>query len=335
MSGHGYQARNAMRPESLGFPVVAVSKYAAPGGVARTRLSRLASLHLAAFLALLALDRAGAPLGGSVATLAACAMILLFGLPHGALDLELIKRERGTGRLGMSAVLVLYLALAAAMASVWHLVPVAALAMFMVVAVIHFAEDWPELRSNFLAQGMAIAMLSAPTLLHLAELKILFEALSGRGETALVADLMLLLAPMSLGVAMVSIWTLWRRNSQEQAVVGAVALVGMISLPPVIGFVLFFCLAHSPRHLRMAMGRMAWAPSAPRIIALVTCAALGITAALFAGQERAQLSAQMVAASFMTLSLLTVPHMLVPVVIDVLAARRRGTAATMEQANRR
>lgn len=278
----------------------------------------------AALVALLALDWGGTFLGGPASTIAACAAILLFGLPHGTLDLEIIKREHGTGRLAMGALLLLYLGLAVAMAAVWRLAPVAALAIFIVVAVVHFAEDWQELRSTFLAQGMAIALLTAPTLLHLAELEQLFGALSGRSEAALVANLMLLLAPMSLAVASVSVWTLWRSGFHDQAVVGVLMLIGMILLRPVVGFALFFCLFHSPRHLGIALSRVVWAPSAKWVVALLTLGALGIAAALFAGEVRTDLSAQVVAASFMTLSLLTVPHMIVPAVVDALSLRRSG-----------
>ena len=222
----------------------------------------------------------------------------------------------------MVGVLLLYLGLAAAIAVTWRVAPLAALAIFIIAAVIHFAEDWPELQSSFLAQGMALALLTAPTILHLAELKSLFEALSGQGQATIIADLMLLIAPMSVAVAGVSIWTLWRSDFKQQAVSGAMMIVGMILLPPLIGFALFFALYHSPRHLGMARARMAWTPSAPWIAALLTLAALGITAALFAGELRADLSARVVAASFMTLAVLTVPHMIVPALVGALTKRQ-------------
>ena len=45
-------------------------------------------------------------------------------------------------------------------------------------------------------------------------------------------------------------------------------------------------------------------------------AAFGIAAGLFALEARTDLAAQVVAASFMTLSILTVPHMAVPAILD-------------------
>ena len=322
MSGHWHRTHAAPRPGSFSFPVVTAAGTGVRSGTSIVWMAPQTYFLAATLAALLALGAGGMAGGGPAATIAACAAILLFGLPHGALDLEIIKRERGTGRLGMAALLLLYLGLAAAMAALWRLAPVTALAVFIVVAVVHFAEDWQELRSAFLAQGMAIALLTAPTFLHLAELERLFGALSGQSDAALIANLMLLLAPMSVALASVSVWTLWRTGFHDQAVAGVLMLIGMILLHPVIGFALFFCLYHSPRHLGVALSRVAWSPSSWWIVPLVTLAALGIAAALFAGDVRADLPAQFVATSFMTLSLLTVPHMIVPAVVDALSLRR-------------
>ena len=324
MPGHGHRRHATQRPGGFGFPVATVVKSRGGTGSDKGWNLPLANLQAGALAMLIALHVLGPSLSGSVPTIAACAFILVFGLPHGALDLEIVKRERRTGRFAMVALLLCYLGLAGAMAAIWQLAPVIALAIFLIVAIVHFAEDWPELGSKFLAQGMAIALLSAPTLFHMAELRLLFVALSGHSDAALVADFLLLLAPTSLAVASVAVSTLWRTGSHAQAAAAALTIAGMVLLPPVIGFALFFCLYHSPRHLGAALARVAWARSARRVILPITLAALGIAVALFAGEARADLSAQVVAASFMTLSLLTVPHMLIPFVVDALAARPVG-----------
>lgn len=322
------------RPGSFGFPVVlATSADQKPFGAAS--VSRSTGVFAGGMAKLLLIHWTGVSLGRNELTMAACLAILLFGLPHGTLDLEIIKRERGTGRVGMLGLLGIYLGLAAAMATMWQLAPVGALAMFVVVAVIHFAEDWADLGSAFLAQGMAIALLTAPALLHLADLEHLFVALSGRGEAALVANLMLLLAPMSASVAGVAIAMLWRTGFRNQAVVGTFSLAGMILLPPVIGFACFFCLVHSPRHLGMAFAQTGFAPGSRWMVPLVTLAALGISAVLFAADPRSDMSARVIAASFMTLSVLTVPHMMVPFVVDVIAGQRSRAPISDSNDNRR
>lgn len=314
------------RSGGFGFLVATAPRLDTGSGAPRARLMSRTLFQTAVFVTLMVIYFVGVPLGGADATLAACAAILLVGLPHGALDLEIIKGDRGTGPAGMVAVLMLYLGLAAAMMAIWSSAPVAALAIFIVVAVVHFAEDWRELRSAFLAQGMAIALLTAPALLHLTELERLFVALSGQSEAALVANIMLLLAPVSIAVASVSLWTLWHGGSRDQAAVGVLTLAGMIVLPPVIGFALFFCLYHSPHHFALATARVGAGSRARWVVLFVSLAALGIAVALFASEMRGGVTAQAVAASFMTLSLLTVPHMIVPAIASAIAARRAGLA---------
>lgn len=317
MLGWAIPARGQRRPGTRRSPVATVVSFAAS-------LPLLTSTAIAAFVTLLVAQALGAPLAGSIATVIACGTILLFGLPHGTLDLAIIRREQGLGPRAMRVLLLAYLGLAAGMAALWQVAPVAALSLFIVIAVLHFAEDWDELGSAFLAQGLAIATLSAPTLLHLEAIEQLFIAVSGSGQAALVADLLLLIAPTSLAVASVAIWVLAKAGRRAQGITTAVALAGMVLLSPVVGFALYFCLHHSPQQLKIAIERAAGVRRSWSTIAALTLAALGLSAALFASELRPGLSDQFVAASFMTLSLLTVPHMLVP---SIVARRRPATAA--------
>ena len=321
---------DAMRPGNFGFPVANCVERKLVARSSTGFRMRQTAIQAGGFLALVAIHLSGAGLGGNGATAAACIAILLVGLPHGTLDLEIIKREQRAGNFRMSALLLLYVGLGAAMLMLWWFVPVVALATFIVVAVVHFSEDWQDLQSTFLAQGMAIALLTAPALLHLTQLEQVFVAVTGHNDAVLIANFMLLLAPTSMAVACVALLSLWRSGLRDQAGVGAMILIGMVALPPVVGFALFFCLYHSPLHLRSALTRIAYAPIWRRVVPLLTLAALGLAAILFTGEGRTDLSAQMVAASFMTLSLLTVPHMLIPAIVAALSAK---TSRGLDHAN--
>jgi Brp/Blh family beta-carotene 15,15'-monooxygenase len=281
------------------------------------------STYLFLVASLLALHATTDLLASGLATTAGCFALLIVGLPHGTLDLELVKRERGEGGMSMPMLLALYLGLAVAMYALWRAAPLAALVAFLLTAALHFAEDWRETDQPFLAQGAGVALLAAPAIAHRSELAALFVALSGAEGAALLADIMLMVAPVGLGVGGVAAARLWTTGRRPQAAVTTVTFIAMIALPPVIGFALFFCVHHSPRHLRKAWSDLAAARPGRYVpvVAGLTVAALGIAAALFAVETRADATAQIVAASFMTLSILTVPHMAVPAILSRRARR--------------
>ncbi len=277
---------------------------------------------------------AGVPLEGAAATSIACLMLLVFGLPHGTLDLELIK-TRGRGPwTGLAALLVVYLGCAALMLALWLVAPVIALGTFVLVATVHFSDDWDGTGSRFLELGLALALLAVPTLFHGAALDAIFMALTGQSEATAIADMMLLVTPLALVVAAVAVAALWSGGRRRQASAATLALVSMITLPPIIGFVLYFCLFHSPHHLADSLRNVvlsrgqAWV----RVVLPLTLAAAAIAGAIYALELRADVASGLIAASFMTLSILTVPHMLAPLLATRLSGLSRRAEATAHQA---
>jgi len=275
---------------------------------------------------------AGVPLSGSLATSVGCLMLLVFGLPHGTLDLHRIRDQAQGPVTGLIGLLAVYLGLAVAMFAVWRFAPVLALVIFIGVAVVHFSEDWTGTGSSLLEKGLALGLLAAPALLHRADLDGVFIALTGQTDATAVTDGLTLVMPTALVVAVAALGALWSAGQRRRAAAGAVALTAMIVLPPVIGFALYFCLFHSPRHLGEALSAVArtrrhvWV----RIILPITAAAGVIAAALYGLELRADTASRLVAASFMTLSILTMPHMLAPLVIAWMA--RPGLRSTMARA---
>lgn len=263
----------------------------------------------------------GVPLEGSVATSIACLMLLVLGLPHGTLDLELIKTQGRSHRTGLAALLVVYLGCAVLMLALWLMAPVIALGTFVLIATVHFSEDWDGTGARFLELGLALALLAAPTLFHRAALDEIFIALTGQSKATAIADMMLLVTPLALVVAGVAVAALWSGGRRTQAVAATLAVASMIALPPIIGFVLYFCLFHSPRHLADSLGKVALSRGRAwvRVVLPLSLAAAAIAAAIYGLELRADMASGLIAASFMTLSILTVPHMLAPLVVPRLS----------------
>jgi Brp/Blh family beta-carotene 15,15'-monooxygenase len=262
--------------------------------------------------------------GGLSATPAVMASVsfalLVFGLPHGTFDLALLRRATDTGSPATAtfALLVLYIGCAGAMYFVWRLSPVIALAAFLIMAVAHFAEDWEACGSRFIAGGVALAIVAAPALLHGQNLGDLFILLTGDVRAGVLAELLLLVAPMAVAVALVGLWLLWQARQPALAVALGCSLAAMLLLPPVIGFALFFCLVHSPRQFRQHTeslglhGFRQWGG----IVVPLSLGGLGIAVAVFLLNGVMPIAANVFASSFMTLAILTAPHMIVPLIAD-------------------
>ena len=260
----------------------------------------------------------GVPLGGPLASMIACGAILAMGLPHGTLDLDLFRQtEQDATRL---KILLLYLGFASLMTGSWIVSPVVAFALFYGFAVVHFSEDWMQCGSVFLAQGMALAMLAIPSLTHGSELNALFAVLTGPAASTVFVDLLRLVSPVAVMVAVVTIGLLWTRGARSDAVSGGISLTAMAILPPIVGFALFFCLFHSPRHLRASLDALttSTARGNRRTIIALTLAAAGLAAIVYIFGERLPASDRMISASFITLSILTLPHLAVPIVLRAM-----------------
>ena len=206
---------------------------------------------------------------------------------------------------------------------VWQVAPVAALALFLCMACVHFAEDWRDDLPPFLAIGTAIAMLTVPAFINGAALVDIFTSLTSSSSMTNVVDISLMIAPVALIVALAGVLLNPNRSHAAETLAG---LAGMIALPPIIGFALYFCLSHSPKHLASAVRSARNGLFGHRRIEMtvVTLAALAIAVWVYSGVTPISVSEGAIAASFITLSILTVPHMLVPMI--VAAFERRGRA---------
>ncbi len=138
------------------------SLIARPG---RFSFERGGALVIAAVL--IGLGTATAALGGVWVTSLACALLLVVGLPHGALDIAALRSAKSATQL---AAVGAYLAAATTMFAVWMVSPLAGLAAFYAVAIVHFADDWDQADQSFFGHAIAVALLSAPAVLHASEL---------------------------------------------------------------------------------------------------------------------------------------------------------------------
>lgn len=283
---------------------------AAAGRVPREfgRDGRVAAAMIAATACLALLQAAGADLRGPSATTLSILAVLGLGLPHGALDIRKLRADPAI-RAGRGVVLATYLVAAGLTAAIWAASPASALALFLVVAVVHFAIEASEDVPTLLAACSAGLVVALPAASHPQDVVAIFDALAGDGTGAILAEAAAVLAWPLLAVAAIA--AVLRPPTVLRGIEVAVALAAFAILPPLPAFAVFFGLQHSPRHfLRTARTlELGWRSA---VVAAVpaTIGALGLLALLM-GVAAGTGPWSLPAATFVLLSVLTVPHMVV------------------------
>ena len=282
-------------------------------------------MHIGIALTASLAHNAGVAVNAAAISVTACLAILLFGLPHGTLDFELLRRAMNGGMHRFRVALAMYFGCAAAMYCAWRAAPELALLVFLVLSTVHFAEDYADNLPALFSLGTVAAILTSPALGHHDALLMIFSTLSGDQTANAIVDAARLIAPVATALAVTGMAWQWSDGRRIPASMTALALLGMLVLPPVIGFALFFCLLHSPLQFKAGLAALRWRNVSQwyAIVLPLTLAGLGIAAIIFVETDALIFSQKLVAATFMTLSVLTLPHIAVPLLMRRFVALRR------------
>ncbi|AMM25969.1 Brp/Blh family beta-carotene 15,15'-dioxygenase [Variovorax sp. PAMC 28711] len=240
-------------------------------------------------------------------------VILLLGVPHGALDL-VFARQLGVARsaLGWSLFTIVYIAAAAAVVGLWWFAPGVFLAAFLLLSGLHFSGDpLGETPAPFrmLYGG---ALIFCPIALHAVEVTRLFALLAGMPAAQLIVSAVQWAAwPWIAAIGLAAITGAKHDLARSTELVSVAAVLTLA--PPLIGFTFFFCGMHSARHVLRTrdysnagtfahlLGIAAWPM-------LFTVAGVAVVSWLSGGKSVDARFAQLL---FVGLAALTVPHMLV------------------------
>lgn len=241
----------------------------------------------------------------------AAALILLLGVPHGALDMIFAQKlHRIETKLGWAYFGLAYGALAAAVIAVWSFAPVAFLIGFLVISAGHFSGDpAPGTRTiSRVVYGGAVIVL--PALLHSGEVSRLFAMLAGPDASALLKPWLTQAAWPWLGALIVCSAIEARRSWQTSLELLTVG--GLMTLaPPLIGFAAFFCGMHSARHILRTITysrpMAPWMVLASGLIPMVIVFAGAVSGWQFLGGV--SFDERLVQLVFVGIAALTVPHM--------------------------
>lgn len=260
---------------------------------------------------LIVLDVAWISLDTLQITMIASVAIVIAGIPHGTLDIEI-----ATTRFGMSTsskklmIVSTYIGCALMMIYLWQQIPELALTAFLVISIVHFSADWREGAEPFLAMMVGWALIALPALSHPQSVAMIFGMLTGnQNGTTISAVLACASVPAALG-SLVFAYNAYENDEYVIAADVLSCLIAALCLPPLIAFAIFFCGLHSPRHMADAVretGNMS-ARKKLFVIAAVFTLSIGMGVLLFLGDTQLPIDAGIIRTAFILLSVLTVPH---------------------------
>ena len=186
-------------------------------------------------------------------TATAIAVMLIGGLPHGACDMALAATAWRTGRRLMAALVTAYIGVAAAMAMLWWLAPVLALLVFLALAALHFGEDWAMLPAGLLRLMAGLAVIATAALGAPQAVAALFTAMTASPLGTPIAAWAAAMAPMTLLVTLVGLILAWQAGHRAWVMAQTMSYACLLTLPPLIGFCVFFVGLHAPLHWRQVV----------------------------------------------------------------------------------
>lgn len=271
---------------------------------------RLFALPVATLL-LVIIDRLWGGMNSTHVNMLAAVAIVLAGIPHGTLDVEIAAAHFGQkGIAGRSRIIGGYLFCAAFMVLLWILLPELALISFLIISIVHFSRDWRDGVDPFLAMMVGWALVALPALASPDDVAMIFAALTGSNNGAMIAALLgAASVPAALGSLVFAYWA-FRHDDKQSALEVLSCIVAAFFLPPLVAFAIFFCGLHSPRHMADALRETGDLSPLKKtaIICAVFALSLGLGVLMYLYQGDVPADMGIIRTAFILISTLTVPH---------------------------
>jgi len=243
--------------------------------------------------------------------LALAALIVVLGVPHGALDTIFAKHlyNIGTAKawllFGLAYIIPVMLVI-----GIWQIAPWLFLPGFLIISIVHFSGDPADgtpLGERVLYGGLVIFL---PMLLHAEAVVHLYSFLAGDAASRLGFWIHLLSWPWLLGTLVAIVMCCQRSAWMTGLEIAAVAILATFA-PPLVAFAVFFCGMHSARHILRTIDYSGQA--SPKMM-LAACLGPMAGVALLAAAavlwlRNVPMEARLIQLIFVGLAALTVPHM--------------------------
>lgn len=235
-------------------------------------------------------------------------LLIATGLPHGAIDPALARRaglwQRPWGLLAFS---LTYFGASVALVAIWFFQPEMLVIPLLALSAWHFSADWIAHFRKTVSFAISIAVITLPALFHADAVTAIFDQLTPRSSTTIVYSMGFIAIVSSLHVF---VCCTAKPRPQAPAVLELLVLFGAaLALPPIPYFTLYFCLLHSPLHLRDSLSLLGVTETLTYAVPF-TLLSLGAGTLFLMNLPDAEWTAQITQVIFIGLFALTVPHML-------------------------
>ena len=239
------------------------------------------------------------------------ALIIILGVPHGALDTLFARELYGVNSVkAWIKFSVIYLIMAAMVVGLWYLAPLLFLIGFIGISIAHFSGDPDGETGWFIRLIYGGAIIFIPVLKHPKEIADVFCLLVGEKSSQVLMPWMSGLAfPWLLALAVVVIYLVIKKSplSFEFLSLGLIAYF----VSPLISFTIFFCGMHSARHIirTAAFARYSQPVLLLGAMLLPMIGVLALSTVSWFMLKNQTLDGRVVQIVFVGLAALTVPHM--------------------------
>lgn len=239
----------------------------------------------------------------------AIALIVLLGVPHGAIDVLFASQTYGlVTYTSWIKFLIAYIAAAAGIVLAWLVMPNVFFIAFLMLSMIHFSDDlnMPGINLTKLTYGMSIIVM--PSLFYSAELTNLYGMIIDLNVAQhLVTVCQFLVYPSAL---LLLIQLLFKKIALRTSIEIIAVVSVLIALPPLFSFTLYFCFMHSARHLIRShfFLNQVTTQTFLKALTLPTAAVMIIGAAIWLLISTSSLETDLIRIIFIGLAALTIPH---------------------------
>ena len=252
------------------------------------------------------------PINQPVLLMILVTLITVLGVPHGALDTLFAQQHwQLSSAKNWIIFLIAYSLLAVLTVGLWLWMPMLFFVGFIVISIIHFADDLPTgiTFTSKIIYGGAIIVL--PALLHQQQITQLFTYFIATKNANYLANSLHLLAFIWAAGAVISGFACLKANKYASLEILSVSLLALLA-SPLIAFTIYFCAMHSMRHLLRSHLYLYTTTKTLKFAALILPTLFVFIAALMCwpSLQNQAIDIKLIQLLFVTLAALTVPHML-------------------------